>query len=48
MTVAVLSLSTFAGFTTSLAGQLEVGPLSELYGKPTTTLAYQVLEENPM
>ncbi|KUI72104.1 hypothetical protein VM1G_07542 [Cytospora mali] len=40
-TVAVLSLSTFAGFTTSLAGQLEVGPLSKLYGKPTTTLAYQ-------
>jgi len=40
--VAALSLATFAGFTSALAGQLEVGPLSEVYGLPTATLSYQV------
>ncbi|KAH8668814.1 polyamine transporter [Xylariales sp. PMI_506] len=39
--LAVLSLASFGGFTSSLAGQLEIGPLSELYHVSTTQVAYQ-------
>jgi hypothetical protein len=39
--VAVLSWATFAGFTSALAGQLEVGPLAALYKQSTTSLSYQ-------
>ncbi|KAH8880904.1 MFS general substrate transporter [Thozetella sp. PMI_491] len=39
--VAILSLGAFAGFSGSLAGQLEVGPLSDLYKQSTTALTYQ-------
>ncbi|KAJ6779709.1 hypothetical protein PWT90_09422 [Aphanocladium album] len=37
----VLSFATFAGFTTALAGQLEVGPLAKLYKKEAPAIALQ-------
>ena len=43
-TIGVLSFATFAGFTSSLAGQLEVGPLAKLYHKEAADIALQVSE----
>ncbi|KAK9774121.1 putative Major facilitator superfamily domain-containing protein [Seiridium cardinale] len=39
--LAVLCFATFGGFTSSLAGQLEVAPLSKLYSVDTSEVAYQ-------
>jgi hypothetical protein len=39
--LAALCLASFCGFTSALASQLEIGPLSTLYDQPRTAIAYQ-------
>lgn len=39
--LAALCIASFCGFTSALASQLEVGPLSKLYGSTSTAIAYQ-------
>lgn len=39
--LAALCLASFCGFTSAVASQLEIGPLSTLYDQPRTAIAYQ-------